>query len=434
MGQAPCRQRMSLKSNFHLNQGTMNRIIPSTLICLLSTFTIQAQNDVFTVFDLPAGYEIRDITVDENNNVWVATDHGAVRFDRASEAIAEHNDGLTNIDLQCIAATSSGVEAGIADGSLMNFSGNTWTSKAFATSEGFGYFSYIRESGSETYYGTDNGKVFIWTQSSSTPTYVDFANQFSIGEVSSIGKTQTGLYTYTSHDGIAIQSPSQGLMFKVDQSFGLSDNVVLSSGIVGSVGYHCTAQMITVADYSAGLPPSISYLSTSNSDLPSNRVQAFTHNDDGLWFGTDAGLAHRAGNDWTIFDTYNSNLPSNDVIDLTMDLDGKVWVATSDGRLSTTAEFEPETPQAVAELSGSTGDFLSVFPNPAADMVFVQVSDPGQPSHITIYNGSGQMVYDQRHSDANIQINTSQWASGLYLVKRTSDTAPTMERTWFLKP
>lgn len=396
----------------------MKRIFLYTLTCAAALEVAHAQTDVFTVFELPTGVTVHDMTVDEDNNIWLATDNGTLRFDRQTTDQLELTTGLSSLNVTSIARTHDGLQAGLDDGTLAHIDGSsaTWSSKTFSTSTSFGHFTYIRQGDAEVYYGTNDGKVFIWPNGHPSPDYTDFLGQFTLDDVTGMGKTQSGIYAYTSLDGIVIESPAQSLMFKVDQSFGLSDNEVLSSMIVGSVGYHCTAQMVTVADYSAGLPPAISYLSTGNSDLPSNRVQASAFSDDGLWFGTDAGVALKQGSDWTVYTADNSNLPSDDVQHLAVDAEGEVWIVTADGHLSTTLMYETEAPQSTPDLA-SQYEF-SVFPNPAIDRLNVKWSGGEEPTRLQIFNASGELIQEQTSvTSGTTEVDVSDLASGLYLVK-----------------
>ncbi len=48
-----------------------------------------------------------------------------------------------------------------------------------------------------------------------------------------------------------------------------------------------------------------------------------------MWIGTDGGgLVKREGSNWTVFDTTNSQLPTNKISALDFDSDGNLWVGT----------------------------------------------------------------------------------------------------------
>lgn len=73
------------------------------------------------------------------------------------------------------------------------------------------------------------------------------------------------------------------------------------------------------------------HFSEFSCELPSNAVTAIQKNDSGVWVGTEDGLAHFDGTAWTVFNTDNSPIPSDQIQDVHVDALGAVWVATYQG-------------------------------------------------------------------------------------------------------
>jgi hypothetical protein len=75
---------------------------------------------------------------------------------------------------------------------------------------------------------------------------------------------------------------------------------------------------------------------TSNSDLPSNRSWfAVVDAHDNVWIATyDRGLAMFDGDKWFAYDTSNSDLPDNAINYLAIDAEGSVWIGTQSGGLA----------------------------------------------------------------------------------------------------
>jgi ligand-binding sensor domain-containing protein len=72
---------------------------------------------------------------------------------------------------------------------------------------------------------------------------------------------------------------------------------------------------------------------TSNSGLPSNDVRAIAIDGQGnKWIGTpNGGLAKFDGVNWTVYNTSNSGLPSNSVHAIAIDEQGNKWIGTFGG-------------------------------------------------------------------------------------------------------
>lgn len=77
----------------------------------------------------------------------------------------------------------------------------------------------------------------------------------------------------------------------------------------------------------------ITNYNTGNSGLPFNTVRCIELQNNGLWVGTDAGLARFINNQWEIFDSNNSPLYSDDIRALKADGDSIIWIGTVNGGL-----------------------------------------------------------------------------------------------------
>ena len=76
--------------------------------------------------------------------------------------------------------------------------------------------------------------------------------------------------------------------------------------------------------------------STNNSGLPSNNISALSIASNGnIWIGTaGGGLAKFDGTDWVTYTTANSGLPDNNITSLAADSDGIIWIGTDGGGLA----------------------------------------------------------------------------------------------------
>jgi len=65
---------------------------------------------------------------------------------------------------------------------------------------------------------------------------------------------------------------------------------------------------------------------------------------------------------------------------------------------------------------------ITIFPNPAEDVI--NISSPDQINNITIFNFVGQILY----SGNDVKINTSNFKSGVYIIKVETDESSTTEK------
>jgi len=78
-----------------------------------------------------------------------------------------------------------------------------------------------------------------------------------------------------------------------------------------------------------------SQLNSQNSSLPSDIVKAIAKDNSGLiWIGTENGLVSYDGINMEIFNSSNSILNSNDIMALTIDLSGDLWIGTWGGGIT----------------------------------------------------------------------------------------------------
>jgi ligand-binding sensor domain-containing protein len=71
---------------------------------------------------------------------------------------------------------------------------------------------------------------------------------------------------------------------------------------------------------------------TDNSDLPSNWIHCIAIDNSGnKWIGTDDGLVKFDGINWTIYNTENSGLPYNEINTLLIESENRIWIGTGGG-------------------------------------------------------------------------------------------------------
>ena len=72
---------------------------------------------------------------------------------------------------------------------------------------------------------------------------------------------------------------------------------------------------------------------------------------------------------------------------------------------------------------------FSVFPNPAADKITINLPHPTDHSDlIEIFNTSGKILYRGKTSTNPVSIDVSKYTDGLYLIKLTTESSNSVRR------
>lgn len=84
-------------------------------------------------------------------------------------------------------------------------------------------------------------------------------------------------------------------------------------------------------------------------------------------------------------------------------------------------ELEEKLKKGTEVLSENLQEGFILAPNPSKGMVFVTIGTTLSNTTIEIYNINGAMVYSERPEFKKININTSNWIPGVYLVNIIGD-------------
>lgn len=386
---------------------------------LLFCFSLTAQN-TFSSFSISTTGSINDIETDGMGNVFVSAPDGVWTIDLFSKAINNYgvSDGLPAIPAYSLARDNNGeVYVSTASKGLAQFDAaqNSWSSVSLGLSQSFSYFSHVSYSASgDRYLGTENGKVFIQANSTGTPTEkTTYAAAHSLGKITSISSTQnlsSPIVTVLSTNGIILDIA--GFILPITSSSALPNDSVISGKMHQNISYDGTISGLYTADFSQGAPPSVGLITAAGSQLPSDRIQALEAYNNTVYVGTDNGLALLSliDNSWTIYNTSNSNLPSNDVVALAVDPNGRFWVATSDNNVSTLS-----VGIGISEPSTQHPE-LTLYPNPVTDHLIMKEYHLGNSYEIRGIDG--KLI--QRGEIDDLRLELSSLENGPYLFVMTS--------------
>lgn len=377
---------------------------------LFGQFSSSAQ---FTVYNPPVVFSISDIECNSTlGKVVVASDSGVFFFDGTNWTQTTTVDGLPSDDVKCLNSNSAGAVLVSTASGLAKWNGTSWSAYALSTTQTFSYVAaiYIALS-TDTFYGTDNGKL-LRKGAAAAAANIGFTP--AIGTFTDIGHMAPGAYDFiigTSSNGAVIfDAPLSQYFIVSTASTPIPSNNILSHSIEGNISYDGTDQGVYIPDFT-NFPsvPSVIY-NTGNSPLPSNIIQAIAVRNGVQWYGTPNGLAMHQNTTWTVYNTANSNLPNDNVVELSYDTIGNVlWIGTADGKLSKLI-----SPSSTNDIISE--DDIVISPNPVIADVSITLPHRENAS-LKIYDMSGRLLVAEPIDSGNKTINLSRYAAGIYVAE-----------------
>jgi len=136
----------------------------------------------------------------------------------------------------------------------------------------------------------------------------------------------------------------------------------------------------------------------------------------GLWYyGDTISVTVYRNEDWAFLNwTENDEVVSEELT--------YTFIAT--GNRNLVAHFQYT--EGVGEQDGKV---LALYPNPVSDKLIVETDEA--LGTVEVYNLMGALVYSQKNCANKLEINTSDWPSGIYFLRLTSNK--TSETRRFVK-
>ncbi|MCB9184045.1 MAG: hypothetical protein H6591_09005 [Flavobacteriales bacterium] len=355
---------------------------------LLSLSIADARAQSWEVFDMvSAGFPsntVVDIVVEENGDAWVATDWGLCRQVAGVWSVFQmDNSGLPDNYLRAVAKDHEGrIWIGTSVAGAAVFDGSDWV--IYDTGN-----SPLPDNQVNTIHVDHNGWVWLGTVNglacytgSEWRLYNDTDQSYN-GLVLNTGHI---IAVDTRSDGlVALGTLNGGFHFLTDTAVhyfttfnsGFFDNTqrgVLLDTVANERWLACPAGALVrqIGDWYGG---TWFQYTTFNSDLPTNALVDLARDSDGaLWLaGQVSGLVRRdPGDSYSSFTTSNSGIPSNNLNCVTVAPDGAIWVGTYDGgaarmELTTSVQTHAGTTQPLSVVpSINQGSFRVLAPGAAA--------------------------------------------------------------------
>lgn len=132
-----------------------------------------------------------------------------------------------------------------------------------------------------------------------------------------------------------------------------------------------------------------------------------------IWLGTDYGLLSFTDSQWTIFNTQNSELPSDEIYSMVIDDNGTKWIGTENG-LAAFNEFDLKTS---VDRKQKLLDEIVVYPNPAHDFINLKILQQAQNATVEVVTINGQVLQSYNINNNQNRLDVSQIPFGVYLLR-----------------
>ena len=389
----------------------MLRLILLPLVFLSGSFFLHAQS-AWTIYNdtnsmLPQN-TVRCIAVDAANNKWVGTDFGLAVFDNASWTIYNtSNSGLPDNNVRAITMDAQGNKwIGTLSGGVARFDGAAWMIYDQGNSplpSDFVRAITFDDSGA-VWLGTSSGLARfdgtfwqVWNSSNSSLISNHIA-AIAIGEDNTkyLGTINGGM-TYMTDTSMTHYNLWNGL---------LPDNTVLSIALDSSgyrwIGMPSGGMMVHYGG------SSWQWYATINSGIQSDEINAIHIDGDNRVYiaSQNKGLIIKEGFAFTSYDSTNSPVPDLDVLCITKDINGIVWLGTMYGGL---VKLDEGILNSVEEIDNS-GQLL-LWPNVIGKGQMFNVS--GSNVQVRIYDSMGRLCQDALCSGQM----RAELEKGMYLVE-----------------
>lgn len=155
-------------------------------------------------------------------------------------------------------------------------------------------------------------------------------------------------------------------------------------------------------------------------DLPNNNIMTITSDDNGdIYVGTSSGAATFDGTIWTGWTLQNSGISYKQIVDIEIDDNDKLWLGTNHG----VSRFQLNSTTTTPVITQNQA--LKIYPNPIIDKAIVQFTTTSATDNIQvqIISLDGKIIQNRiingnrPKGEQRIEIAKNNMTSGLYYLK-----------------
>lgn len=399
----------------------------TTLILLVVILVLPVYSysqETFKQYTVPETNQVNEMLVLDDGHILLASTAGLLEFDGAAWSTYTTDNGLPSNDIKHIVQFDHRIYVSTSGKGMATWDGTSFTPVNLQAPSDFGYFSYMFDYRGKLLLGTDNGKVFEMIKGSNNLTERDYLAQ-ELGNITGMGYApSSGILNILSTQGILLVATAQNnfeIRIKSGETPLTSDNVI-SGFMDGDISYDCTDKGITIADYEPGIPPIINTVTTVNSSLPSDVVNAISTKGNVWYIATDKGFAIRKSQtEWKTYNTSNANLAHDNVIKVVRSDDGTIWILTK-GTNTVLHKVDENDVVGTDKLSIPISNF-GIHYNPEErnlKLTSLGAEHTLKNLDIDVYDLQGRRVYDDDNkmlvSENQLNIDVSHLITGTYLL------------------
>ncbi|MCF8461900.1 MAG: T9SS type A sorting domain-containing protein [Flavobacteriales bacterium] len=398
----------------------------TALSIILSVGLAQAQTFTnYTTADGLVNNGVNCLDVAANDVMWFGTQGGVSVFDGTTWT--SHNTstdaGFVDDVVTAIKVLSNGDVAIGTDFGFSHYNGTIWTT--YTTTDGLGnnrIKTIYEGSDGVVYFGTNSGVTMF---DGSTFTNFGTGDGLPFGGVTCFVERSTDvLYVGTALGGVTIST--NGVFTEITENEGLLNDkvraIVLDADNNKWIG---TSDGISVYDDAEQLIAQHTTMFMLPAPDTLNPVEDIKIDSEGnVWVGvyvdylvTEGGISAYNGTDWTQFDV-SDGLIGPVVRQLAIDSEDNVWVATSTG-ISKISDVDLSGGSGAGILNSEKIRTLNIYPNPASDVVVIQVPDNTMANELKIYDSSLRLI-ETEYVAANssyVRLSINDFPKGMYIIR-----------------
>lgn len=368
---------------------------------------LKFENSIWTTYQITNYNFTGNIAIDINNDKWVCADSGLVEFDGINWTT--YNTPLSNELFSIAIDTNNNVWIGTHDAGLLKFDGTYWTVYDINNSNLIS--NYIKDIKIDK-----EGKLWLLiNQFTNSIGYFDGANfvQYTSSN-SCLPSSDIRAITFDNNNAIWI-AYFDGLIKYDGQEW---EKWFVSSQNNNHQIYNNSCNLISQDNTSGLVFQSCNYI--------------YVDNDNNKWISNRDIVSEPPGkvikfddNNWEVFSLDNSTIPDNTAYYINQNENSNLWFVTlQNSTCYSGCDFsisEYDCSGQYTSIHTVSQDSFKIYPNPDKDNLTVVARSGATKQSVSIYTLQGQLLMQKTMEQERTMLDISNFAKGLYLIKVTNN-------------